>query len=280
MLNLIYKQISLKEKLVNKNIIRQIMNGVALVVMIFMNGLSEALPINGQTSAEIANRLPILFVPANYVFSIWSVIYILLIGFGIYQALPSQGENPLLKKIGYWFVLSCAANATWLVLFHYDQFALSMITMVVLLVSLIVIYTRIEVGQKALTMKEKWLIHIPFSTYLGWITVATVANASYVLYDAGWDGFGIGGEIWATLMILVATGIALTIVATRSDIAYICVIVWAFAGIYVKQSETPIVAYTAAGVAIIILVALVVQRIMNRGGQMQTPILVENRSVA
>lgn len=255
------------------------MNVVALVVMIAVNGFSEALPINGQTSAEIANRLPILFVPANYVFSIWGVIYMLLIGFGIYQALPSQRENPLLKKIGYWFVLSCGANAMWLVLFHYNLFALSMVTMVVLLVSLIVIYTRIEVGQKALSMREKLFIHIPFSTYLGWITVATVANASYVLYDAGWDGFGISSEIWATLMIVVATGIVLSIVATRSDIAYVCVIVWAFAGIFVKQSETPIVAYAAVGAAIIVVIALVLQRLMNRS-QMQTPILVENRSVA
>jgi hypothetical protein len=263
----------------NQNIIRQVTNVIALVMMIVINGLSQALPLNGQTSAEISNRIPILFVPENYVFSIWGVIYMLLIGFGIYQALPSQRENPLLKKIGYWFVLSCGANAIWLVLFHYNLFALSMVTMVILLVSLIMIYTRIEVGQKALTLKEKWLIHIPFSTYLGWITVATVANASYVLYDAGWDRFGISNEVWATLMIVIATSIVLTIVATRSDIAYVSVIVWAFAGIFVKQSETPIVAYTAAGVAILIVIALITQRLLNRG-HMPTPSLISNRSAA
>lgn len=263
----------------SQNVVRQIINVVALVFMVAMNGLSEALPINGQTSAEIANRIPILFVPANYVFSIWGVIYMLLIGFGIYQALPSQRNNPLLEKIGYWFALSCGANALWLVLFHYDLFALSMVTMVVLLISLIVIYTRIEVGQKALSLKEKLFIHIPFSTYLGWITVATVANASYVLYDAGWDGFGISGEIWAMAMIVIATVIVLTIIATRSDIAYVAVIVWAFAGIYVKQSETPLVANTAVAMAVVVVIALLARRFINRN-QMPITTLRENRSVA
>lgn len=263
----------------NRPIIRQIMNMIALIVMLAVNSLSEALPINGQTSAEIANRLPILFVPANYVFSIWGIIYMLLIGFGIYQALPSQRNNPLLEKIGYWFVLSCGANAMWLVLFHYNLFALSMITMLILLVSLIVIYMRIEVGQKALSVKDKWLIHIPFSTYLGWITVATVANAAYVLYDAGWDGFGIAGELWAALMIVVASGIVLSIIMTRSDIAYVCVILWAFAGIFVKQLETPLVAITAATMAIIILVALILHRLMNRDTA-PTSKLLGNRSLA
>jgi len=263
----------------NRNVIRQVMNVIALIFMVAMNGLSEALPINGQTSAEIANRLPILFVPANYVFSIWGIIYMLLIGFGIYQALPSQRENPLLQKIGYWFVLSCVANATWLVLFHYNLFALSMVTMVVLLVSLIMIYTRIGVGQKALTLKEKVLIHIPFSTYLGWITVATVANASYVLYDAGWDGFGISPEIWATAMLLIATGIVLAIIYTRSDIAYVSVIVWAFIGIVNKQVDTPIVVMTAATMVAVVVIALILSRLMHRDVA-RTSEMIQNRSMA
>ena len=249
----------------NKDRIRQIVNVVALVITLIMNGLSEALPINGQTSAEISNRLPILFVPANYVFSIWGFIYILLIGFGVYQALPAQRENPRLQKIGYWFALSCGANALWLVLFHYNQFALSMVVMLVLLVSLIRIYTQIEVGHAALTLKEKWFIHIPFSVYLGWVTVATVANAAHTLYDAGWDGFGLSGEIWATTMLFIATGITLTIIATRNDIAYTGVIVWALIGITVKQGDTPMVALTAIAMVVVIVLALIVQRVINRG---------------
>ena len=116
-----------------RDVIRQWVNMLALVGMLIVNSASEAIPLNGQTSAEIANRLPILFVPANYVFSVWGIIYTLLIGFGLYQALPSQKENPVLRRIGYWFALTCAANGIWLVLFHYNLFALSMIAMLILL---------------------------------------------------------------------------------------------------------------------------------------------------
>ena len=182
-----------------------VINIVALVFTLVINGISEAIPLNAQTSAQIANRLPIFFVPANYVFGIWGIIYTLLIVFIVYQALPSQRENPYLRKIGYWFAVTCLANGIWLVLFHYNLFALSMVAMIILLVALIQIYTRIEVGRGAVSNATRWCIQIPFSTYLGWITVATVANAAYVLYDAKWNGFGISGEIWATIMLVVAT---------------------------------------------------------------------------
>jgi hypothetical protein len=190
--------------------------------------------------------------------------YTLLIGFGLYQALPSQKENLTNRRIGYWFALSCAANGIWLVLFHYNLFALSMIAMLILLVALIAIYTRIGAGQTKLSTRETWLIQIPFSTYIGWITVATVANAAYVLYDAGWNGFGIDGAIWATVMLVVATAVTLTIIFTRSDIAYTAVILWALAGIVVKQSATPLIAGTAAVMAVVVIVALVASRLRGR----------------
>jgi hypothetical protein len=238
-------------------------NVAALIVTLAVNVLANALPINGQTSAEIANRLPVYFVPANYVFSIWGVIYLFLIGFGIYQALPAQRDKAYLHRIGYWFVLSCAANSAWLFLFHYEQFALSVIAMLVLLVSLIVIYTRLEIGQTEVDRATKWLVHVPFSIYLGWITVATVANVSYVLYDAGWDGFGIDGTVWAALMLVVATGIALRIIIQRRDIAYTAVLLWAFVGIVIKQSNVVLVAGTAALMAFIMVAVMVGLRLRD-----------------
>jgi TspO/MBR family len=248
----------------NKDIVRQWVNVAALVFTLAVNGLSEAIPLNGQTSAEIANRLPILFVPANYVFGIWGIIYMLLLAFGIYQALPSQKQNPLLRRIGYWFALTCLANGTWLVLFHYNLFALSMVAMVILLVALIVIYTRVGVGQQKVSTAEHWCIHIPFSTYLGWITVATIANAAYVLFDAGWDGFGIAPEVWTVSLLIVAAILTLTIIMQRRDVAYTAVLVWALVGIYVKQSPTPVVAYSALAVAVIVAVALIARLITGR----------------
>lgn len=242
--------------------LQQILNVIALIATLLVNFLANALPINGQTSAEVANRLPIYFVPANYVFSIWGVIYTFLIGFAVYQALPAQRDNPALRRIGYWFVLSSAANSAWLFLFHYEQFALSVLAMVVVLVSLIVIYTRLDIGRAQVGRAMKWLVHIPFSIYLAWITVATVANISYVLYDANWDGFGIDGAVWAVIMLVVATGIVLSVIVTRRDVAYTAVIVWAFAGIVNKQSDTVIVAGTAALMAAAVVIVLVTIRVV------------------
>ena len=246
------------------DVVRQFVNIVAFVYTLVLNVLSQALPLNGQTPAEISNRLPILFVPANYVFSIWGVIYTLLIGFIVYQSLPSQRENPMPRKINYWFALSCLANGTWILFFHYNLFPLSMIAMVVLLLSLIMIYTRIGVGQVAVSGAMRWCLHIPFSVYMGWITVATVANAAYVLYDAGWDGLGISGEIWTMLLLLVATAITLRLIFTRRDVAYSAVLVWALIGIVVKQAAIPTVALTAGAMVVVIVVALVFTLLRGR----------------
>jgi tryptophan-rich sensory protein len=185
-------------------------------------------------------------VPANYVFSIWGVIYMLLIGYAVYQARPSQRENPRLRRVGYLFALSSIANSAWLILFHYEYFPLTMVAIVILLLTLIAIYLRLGIGKHEVSGAEKWLTNVPFSVYLGWITVATIANASYVLYDANWDGFGLSGAVWAVVMLVIGTGITLAVIATRRDFAYTAVIVWALVGIVVKQSGTPLVAVTAA----------------------------------
>jgi translocator protein len=242
----------------NRDLVRQVVNIVALIVTLIVNYLSQALPLNGQTPADIANRLPILFIPANYVFGIWGVIYVLLIGFTVYQALPAQRENPLLRRIGYWFALTCAANVSWLFLFHYNQFPLSMVAMIVLLLALIVIYRRTQVGQVTLSPTERIWVQGTFSVYLGWITVATIANAAYVLYDAGWDRFGISDTIWTTIMLTVAAALTAYIVLTRRDWAYAAVILWALVGIVVKQSATPTVAISAGVMIVAVLAALVV----------------------
>jgi hypothetical protein len=174
------------------------------------------------------------------------VIYTFLIGYAIYQALPAQRSNPHLRRIGYLFVLSSLANSIWLVLFHYEYFPLTMLAMIVVLVSLIAIYLRLEIGIRSVSGPERWLVQIPFSIYLGWITVATIANASYVLYDANWGGFGVSAVTWTVIMLVVAAVVTLRIVITRRDIAYVAVIVWALIGIVNKQSGTPLVAITAA----------------------------------
>ena len=136
--------------------------------------------------------------------------------------------------------------------------------MILLFVSLLVIYLRLNVGIEKVSMKEKLFVHVPISVYLGWITVATIANVTAVLVTIGWDGFGISEQIWTMIVILVAATITILILVTRRDYAYSAVIIWALIGIYIKRiADDPVygmqsqIANTALiGIIIIIIIAI------------------------
>jgi benzodiazapine receptor len=224
-----------------KNVIRPWVNVVAVIATIVVNGLANALPLNGLATGEISDRFQVYFVPAGYVFSIWGVIYLALIGFAVYQLLPAQRENPRLDRVGYLFAASCVANIAWLFLWHYEQFELTVVAMTALLLLLIAVYLRLGIGRTAVPAAERWLVHVPFSIYLGWITVATVANVTSLLDYLNWGGWGISPEMWAVIMLVVAGVIAAGVSFTRGDVAYMLVILWAFAGIGIKQGDTAVV---------------------------------------
>lgn len=240
----------------NKPSLRQLVNLLAFVITIVVNGLANALPINGVTTGEISDSFPVYFVPAGYVFAIWGLIYLGLLGFTLYQLLPSQRENRRLERIGWWFAVGCLANAAWILFWHYRIFPVTLVLMLILLASLLVIYLRLGVGRTPVSPTEKWLVDVPFSIYLGWITVATVANVTDVLYDLGWNGAPLTPQAWAVIMLVIATALAAAMSLTRRDVAYVLVIVWAFVGIAVKQAATPLVAWSAWVLAVVALLAL------------------------
>ena len=247
----------------SKDSLRQLVNILSVGLALGVNILASVLPLNGQNTGEISDRFPVFFVPAGYVFAIWGVIYIGWIAFAIYQARSTQRENPRLRRLGYAFALSCVFNAAWLFCWHYNRFGLSVLVMLGLLVLLIVSYLRLDVGNTAAGTAERWSVDIPFSVYLGWITVATVANISDYLYLIRWDGFGIAPQVWAVIMIVVASLLGALMAVLRRDSAYVFVLVWSFVGIAVKQAATPLVAYTAWVFALMML-ALAIFSILQR----------------
>ena len=253
----------------NKNVLRQSVNVLAVIATIVINGLANALPLNGQTTGEISDRFQVYFVPAGYVFSIWGLIYLGLIVFAVFQALPAQRDNPRLCRIGYLFAASCLANIVWLFLWHYEQFPLTLLAMLSLLVLLIVIYLRLRIGQVAVSSAEKWLVHVPFSIYLGWITVATIANATSLLEYSNWSGWGVSDEVWAIIMLVAGASIASVVTLTRGDIAYMLVVVWAFVGIAIKHTETPVVATAAWVVTALAVLVLVIGIVLGRRQKQQ-----------
>jgi hypothetical protein len=250
--------------MMKKDTLRQSVDLLAVIATIAINGLANALPLNGQTTGEISDRFKVYFVPAGYVFSIWGLIYVALIAFAVYQALPAQRDNPRLYRIGYLFALSCVANIAWLFLWHYEVFPLTLVAMLALLLLLIAIYLRLDIGRARVPTAEKWLVHVPFSIYLGWITVATIANVTSLLDYLKWSGWGISPEAWTVIMLVAAVGIASAVSLTRGDVAYMLVIVWALAGIAVKHTGTPVVAtaawVTTALAALMLVVGLFVSK--------------------
>jgi benzodiazapine receptor len=250
--------------MMKKDTLRQSVNLLAVIATIAINGLANALPLNGQTTGEISDRFQVYFVPAGYVFSIWGLIYVGLVAFAVYQALPSQRDNPRLRSLGYLFALSCVANIAWLFLWHYEIFPLTLVAMLALLLLLIAIYLRLGIGRAQVPSAEKWLVHVPFSIYLGWITVATIANVTSLLDYLNWGGWGISPEAWTVIMLMAGVGIASAVSLTRGDVAYMLVIVWAFAGIAIKHAGTPVVAIaawvTTALVALMLVAGLFVSK--------------------
>jgi tryptophan-rich sensory protein len=241
----------------SKDRVRQISVVLAVIATLAVNALANILPLNGQNTGEISNRFQVYFVPAGYVFSIWGLIYIGLIVYATYQALASQRENPRLRRVGYLFVLSCLANITWLFLLHYNQFPLSLVAMLALLVLLILIYLRLGIGRDIVSPAEKWLVNLLFSIYLGWVSVATIANVSDVLYYLHWNGWGIVPQMWAVIMLLIAAGLAVAMGLDRRDVGFMLVFVWAFIGIAVKQAGTTMVVATAWVLVGVILMVVI-----------------------
>lgn len=229
----------------SKDTIRQFANLLSAILALTVNVLASALPLNGQNTGEISDRFQVYFVPAGYVFGIWGLIYIGWIAFLIFQFRPSQKESPRLRRLGYLFALSNLANAAWLFCWHYNEFGLSVLVMLVLLGLLIASYLRLDVNRVPVSRAEYWSVDVLFSVYLGWITVATVANITDWLYLVGWDGFGIPAQTWAVIMLAVASLLGLAMALTRRDAAYLLVLVWAFVGIAVKQSPAPVVVLSA-----------------------------------
>jgi hypothetical protein len=218
--------------------------------MIVMNYLANALPLNNKTTGELSDSFPNLFVPAGITFSIWGVIYLLLI---IYCVVQFTGSNQIaITNISLLFGISCIFNALWIVAWHYGRLPMSMIIMLGMLISLI--YINIFIKDLPIG-----LIKAAFGVYLGWICIATIANLTALLVNYGWNGSGISEATWTIIMI--ATGaliVAITISRLNNPFIGLSVI-WAFTGIIIKRNgDFRSIAITAGVAILIVAVATIV----------------------
>jgi len=239
----------------------RLLSVLAFILMIAVNALANILPINGQNTGQISNLYPSLFTPAALTFSVWGLIYLFLLLYTIYQTglvgKKSQNYTRAIRETGSLFILSCLANTAWILCWHYNLMVQSVGAMLLLLAALILIYLRLRRSIGAgRTLGEKWMISVPFSFYLAWISVATIANITALLVKIKWDGWGLSPQVYTIAVIVAATLITVVVQRKYRDIAYSLVVIWALAGILIQHMGLYKMAYWGIIITLVLSMAI------------------------
>lgn len=221
-----------------KALILKISVVIGYVSMIIVNYFANALPIGGVTTGQASDKFSNLFTPAGITFSIWGLIYILLLGYTIYQfnnKKRNEDQQSTFIKINKLFLLTSLANIAWIFSWHYGIIWLSLLIMFFLLFLLIKIADI--VNNRKNNIVDTVFVLLPFSIYFGWITIATIANITVLLVSIGWNGFGISEEIWTIIVLLTGTIIGIARIFKDKNVYYGLVLVWAYIGIWFKHTS-------------------------------------------
>lgn len=247
-----------------------IANGLALMLTIVVNYCCNAGFLNGKTMKTVSDKYYNYFTPAGFAFSIWGLIYLGLLGFVVYTAINASRDkfkDTILAKIGWWFVLSCLANSFWVVAWLTDYTGTSVLVMLILLFSLIKIVVNTRMELDAHPFKHYLFVFWPFALYLGWVSVALIANFSAYLTKIGWGGFGVSNSNWAIVMICVAGLVNILMVYTRNLREFAVVGIWALFAISVSNSRVSgdqSIVYACYGVMLIIGLVIVQNGLKSR----------------
>ena len=234
------------------------------VGVIAVNALANILPINGYNTGQISAFYPNTFVPAGFTFSIWGVIYLLLLAYTIgytYYSIQRQAYPKafiLIDRINPYFLLTCIFNMAWIVAWHYLQIELSVLIMLLFLSTLIQLFLKTKTMALDLSLTQRFILQTPFIVYLGWISVATIANITALLVAYKWTAWNIAPAYWSATMILIAIVLAVLMLRKFKVVEFALVVAWALWGIYNAQGPAaPILAkVTAAGIGILITAIL------------------------
>lgn len=245
----------------------QVGNLAAFVAVIVVNSLAGGTRlVGGRNTADVSAAYPTLITPAGFTFSIWGVIYALLAAFIVFQLMPRHRRDRFNARVGYFFILSSLFNITWLFLWQYEYIVASVPLIFALLATLVVIYLRLDIGKARVALGERLFVHLPISVYLGWITIASIADVSSAVVSVGWGGFGLAPSTWAQMAVIVALGTTLVVLGARRDVAYGSVVVWALVGVTANQLEHPEVTFVTGASAIIVIAAIFLLLLTNRWG--------------
>ncbi len=235
----------------------KIINALALAVTIVVNYLSNTGFFNGKTIADVSDKYVNYFTPAGFTFAIWGLIYLGLIAFIIYT-FTKYAKDHVVSRTGWWFIISCIANCSWIVAWLYDYTSLSVFIILIQLICLLAIIVKNYIGTRSASLSERVFVWIPFSLYSGWLTVALIADVAAYLTKINWKGFGIPEATWWMLRIFVAGAIIIFMAWKRRLYWFSLVSVWALIGIASANEDVSNIKNTALIVAIIIFIVILV----------------------
>lgn len=229
------------------------------IAMVLVNIAANFIPIGGSTVGENATNYDVLFMPAGYAFMIWGFIYLLLGIFVIWQILPENRDNKYVDRLGWAFPISCACNVLWLIVWQFNLLILSMIAMTCLLISLFKIYTSLEIGNRTILRKYKYIVNLPFMVYLGWASTTLTVNSTVFLYATRWYGFGFNDWFWACFLVVATVALALYIIKKYDDIIFPIIQIWALIAVMIYSYYClELVLFCIAGSAVL-AVSLIVR---------------------
>jgi hypothetical protein len=246
---------ALKEPTITKSINPlQILVLIAAPIGIFGSSL---LPL--QDTGTISNTIfgRVLLTPANYVFTVWALIYLGLLTLAVTQILPGGRDNPRFVKARVPLLVNVAFNFAWLVVWGTLNTPLSLLMILGQFLSAIWIFLSLGANTPKLARGAEGFVQIASGAYVAWLTLATVLNTACVLVFYKWDGWGISDANWTVVMMVVAALIGLFEIRVWRNVALSGVFTWAFAGIALRAGQPSLVVIVAALIVLVFLAAFI-----------------------
>jgi benzodiazapine receptor len=238
--------------------------------VIAVNALANILPINGMNTGQVSGFYPNAFVPAGFTFSIWGLIYLLLLTYTIAYTYYSVKRNhyekvfAFVERINPYFLVTCVLNMAWILVWHYLQIELSVLIMLLFLITLIQLFLKTSTGKDNLSGFQCLFLYTPFMVYLGWISVATIANITALLVAYKFSGLGLSPMHWSVIMIMIALMLSIIMLKKHQSVSFALVVAWAFWGIRARQgSEYPLI-QSITTVSVIYLLAMIAITLTKR----------------
>ena len=227
------------------NKILAIGNFLSVIMVIVINYYSQSRGVNGKTVGELSDEYNNLFTPAGFAFSIWGIIFLMMIIYSVYQLISVFGGSAIdsyrrtsVEKTSFWFILANIGNVSWLFAWLNEWTGASVLVMLTILISLLNIMFRTGLKVGGLLWKDRIFITWPIATYAGWISVAAIANISAWLSKIGWEGGFLSEVQWTIIMISIAVIVNIYVIWKRNTHTFGMVGVWALFAIYARHQET------------------------------------------